>query len=201
MWDLKLYHFLLSKSGKWKRVGMTCAGTQGYFPSCLAQGFGPRRRGPLPVPWFLRVSPCQFFGEEGARALHFTLWWAFAKEDLESLVQTTNLQVHFREFLQSLKPVTSPQETVQDTRGKATQVFRQVAHVGSQVAQRQQTEPGSKQVFVYPQQVLLLLHKPEQLFPVGRRGGAEEGAVSPVTDRDEESRSEGMEKARIFKLI
>lgn len=69
------------------------------------------------------------------------------------------------------------------------------------MAQRQQTEPGSKQVFVYPQQVLLLLHKPEQLFPVGRQGGAEEGAVSPVTDQDEESRSEGMEKARIFKLI
>lgn len=70
----------------------------------------------------------------------------------------TDLQVSLGDLPQSLKPVLCPQETVPDTRRTAAQVVGEFLEVESQVAQRQQTEPGPEQVFVQAQQMFLPLH-------------------------------------------
>lgn len=70
----------------------------------------------------------------------------------------TDLQVSRGDLPQSLKPVLCPLETVQDTRWTATQVVGEFLEVESQVAQRQQTEPGPEQVLIHAQQMFLPLH-------------------------------------------
>lgn len=96
----------------------------------------------------------------------------------------TDLRISVGDFLKALKPVPGGQQTVQDASGVAAQVVAELLHVGHQAPQREHAEPGSEQVLVHMQQVLLFFHKLKQLPPAhGKTNGAKAGSEISNSDQ------------------